>query len=198
MPDGVLVALKIVYNDTGLSSTRSIHQRYSVDFAMLQKLPRHRSINRFVTQFIDLPPDVVFDELSPELKGLGSRKNLVTGRVQRLKAQFYVVELHDMTLEAALKRFPVSARSNYPAPYACLPEDWCHLCVVSLVCECAGGSAAVQVGAVGAAARRGSAVSGPGCQRGAHGPEDEQHHDRRRGDVCCTARARVVRCCLIV
>ena len=117
--NGVFVALKILYN-LGLSSTGSIQQRYSVDFAVLQKLPRHRNINRFVTEFVDLPPDAVFDELSPDLKELGSRKNLVTGRVQRLKAQFYVVELHDMTLEAALKRFPVRTRSYYPAIYACL------------------------------------------------------------------------------
>jgi hypothetical protein len=119
VPNGVFVALKIVFN-IGLSSTGSIHQRYSVDFAVLRKLPRHQNINRFVTHFIDLPPDAVFDVLSPDLKELGSRMNLVTGRSQRLKAQFYVVELHDMTLEAALKRFPVSARSCYPAPYACL------------------------------------------------------------------------------
>jgi hypothetical protein len=116
VPNGVLVALKILYN-MGLSSTGSIQQRYSVDFAVLQKLPHHRNINRFVTQFVDLPPDAVFDELSPELKEVGSRVNLVTGRVQRLKAQFYVVELHDMTLETALKQFPVSARSCYPTPY---------------------------------------------------------------------------------
>ncbi len=104
--NGVFVALKIMYN-MGLSSTRSIQQRYSVDFAVLQRLPRHRHINRFVTHFIDLPPDAVFDALSSDLKEVGSRMNLVTGRAQRLRAQFYVVELHDMTLEAALKRFPV-------------------------------------------------------------------------------------------
>ncbi len=119
VPNGVFVALKILYN-LGLSSTGAIQQRYSVDFAMLQKLPRHRHINRFITQFIDLPPDAVFDELSPVLKEAGSRMNKVTGLMQRLKAQFYVVELHDMTLEAALDRFPVSTRSYYPAPYACL------------------------------------------------------------------------------
>ncbi len=119
MPNGVFVALKIVYN-TGLSSTGSIHQRYSVDFAVLRKLPHHRNINRFVTHFIDLPPDAVFDELSPVLKEAGSRMNKVTGLMQRLKAQFYVVELHDMTLETALDRFPVSAQSSYPAPYALL------------------------------------------------------------------------------
>jgi hypothetical protein len=95
--------------------------------------PRHRHINRFVTEFVDLPPDAVFDELSPDLKEVGSRLNKVTGLMQRLKAQFYVVELHDMTLEAALDRFPVSTRSYYPAPYACLAEDWCHVCV--LLCE---------------------------------------------------------------
>jgi hypothetical protein len=132
VPNGVFVALKIMYN-TGLSSTGSIQQRYSVDFAVLQKLPRHRNINRFVTEFVDLPPDAVFDELSPDLKEVGSRLNKVTGLMQRLKAQFYVVELHDMTLEAALERFPVSAQSSYPTPYACLAEDWCHLCV--LLCE---------------------------------------------------------------
>ncbi len=104
--NGVFVALKILYN-LGLSSTGSIQQRYSVDFALLQKLPRHRNINRFVTEFVDLPPDAVFDELSPDLKEVGSRLNKVTGLMQRLKAQFYVVELHDMTLEAALDRFPV-------------------------------------------------------------------------------------------
>ncbi len=119
VPNGVFVALKIMYN-TGLSSTGSIQQRYSMDFAVLQKLPRHRNINRFVTEFVDLPPDAVFDELSPDLKEVGSRVNLVTGRAHRLRAQFYVVELHDMTLEAALKRFPVSAQSSYPAPYSCL------------------------------------------------------------------------------
>ncbi len=128
--NGVFVALKILYN-MGLSSTGSIQQRYSVDFAVLQKLPRHRSINRFVTEFVDLPPDAVFDELSPDLKELGSRKNLVTGRVQRLKAQFYVVELHDMTLETALQRFPVSKRSYYPTTYACLSV----FRLVSLVCQ---------------------------------------------------------------
>ncbi len=123
--NGVFVALKIMYN-LGLSSTGSIQQRYSVDFAVLQKLPRHRNINRFVTEFVDLPPDAVFDELSPDLKDVGSRLNKVTGLMQRLKAQFYVVELHDMTLEAALDRFPVSTRSYYPAPYA-------RLAVLSLV-----------------------------------------------------------------
>ncbi len=103
---GVIVALKMMFNmDT--SSTGSISQRYSVDFAVLQKLPRHRNINRFVTQFFDMPPDAVFDELAPVLKEVGSRENLRTGRRERLKAQFYVVELHDLTLEAALKRFPV-------------------------------------------------------------------------------------------
>ncbi len=115
MANGVFVALKMMFN-MGVSSTGSISKRYSVDFAVLQKLPRHRNINRFVTQFLDLPPDAVLDELTPDLKELGSRENLRTGRRERLKAQFYVVELHDMTLEAALKRFPVSTRSYYPAP----------------------------------------------------------------------------------
>ncbi len=46
VPDGVFVALKIMYN-MGLSSSGSIQKLYSVDFAVLQKLPRHRNINRY-------------------------------------------------------------------------------------------------------------------------------------------------------
>ncbi len=111
MPNGVFVALKIVYNREGDSSTGSIQQRYSVDFAVLQKLPRHRNINRFVTHFIDLPPDTVFDVLSPDLKEAGSRMNDRRGVLERLRAQFYVVELHGMTLKAALTQFPVTALS---------------------------------------------------------------------------------------
>ncbi len=61
-----------------------------------------------MTHFVALPPDAVFSALSPTLQDVGSRDNLRRGQRERLKAQFYVVELHDMTLKAALKHFPVS------------------------------------------------------------------------------------------
>ncbi len=67
-----------------------------------------------MTQFIDRPPDVVLHELTSDLRELGSRVNPVTGRAQALKAQFYVVELHDMTLKAALGKFPVRHRGGFP------------------------------------------------------------------------------------
>ena len=46
---GVKVAVKVVYNLAGLSSTKSIKAKYEVDFEVLSKMPRHRHINRCVS-----------------------------------------------------------------------------------------------------------------------------------------------------
>ncbi len=54
---------------------------------------------RFITDFVDIPPDVVFEALPEEIREVRAG--------ERLKAQFYVVKLHEMTLKDALTRFPV-------------------------------------------------------------------------------------------
>ena len=65
-------------------------------------------MDSFLTSFFGAVPDAIFDALPRELQDAGT-KRYRDGSTERLRAQFYVVQLHEMTLDAALSLLPVGA-----------------------------------------------------------------------------------------
>jgi hypothetical protein len=87
--------------------------------------------DRFVTHFVAAPSDAIVDALSAELREIGRHVNKVTGKLEQRPAQFYVVEMHEMTVKAALLRFPVSCRA---APLGSDVREWKECLTVRTCC----------------------------------------------------------------
>jgi hypothetical protein len=65
------------------------------------------SLRRFVFDFVDEVPDAIFDCLTPTVQAVLESVNPVTGLMSRVRAQYYVLAMHNMSLAGALTIFKV-------------------------------------------------------------------------------------------
>ena len=63
----------------------------------------------FVASFVDVIPDEVWAHIPPDMQSLCVRVNPQTGHTERLKALYYTVQKHAMTLKDAQAKLAVSA-----------------------------------------------------------------------------------------
>jgi hypothetical protein len=65
------------------------------------------SPRRFVCDFVDEVPDTIFDGLTHAGQAAFESVNPATGLKSRLRAQYYVMAMHSMSLADALTMFKV-------------------------------------------------------------------------------------------